>query len=284
MFHYAFMYHAFLAGTIIAIMSGVIGVYVIARSSSFLAHTFSHIGFSGSAFAVYMGFSPLNGFLLFTVASSIVIGQMGVKVFRRDVSISVVLSIFLGLGLLFLSLSSKQANSMSALLFGNILGISLDAVWQISYLSAGVLVVLAIGYKMLTFDSFDPIGAQAAGLPFQFISVGFLVVLAIATAEASQVVGALMVFTLMTIPAAAARNFTHSLGRMILYSTLIALIGMWLGLTLGYYTNLPISFLISGIEGAFYFLSLGWGFVLARTKPTETVSRVQAQTFVNKAS
>jgi zinc/manganese transport system permease protein len=284
MFHFAFMYHAFLAGTIIAIMCGVIGVFVIARSSSFLAHTFSHIGFSGSAFAVYMGFSPLNGFLLFTVASSIVIGQMGVKVFRRDVSISVVLSIFLGLGLLFLSLSSKQANSMSALLFGNILGISLDAVWQISYLSAGVLVVLAVGYKMLTFDSFDPIGAQAAGFPLQFISIGFLVVLAVVTAEASQVVGALMVFTLMTIPAAVARNFTHSLGRMILYSILIALIGMWLGLTLGYYTNLPISFLISGIEGVFYFLSLGWSFVLARTKPTETVSRVQAQTFVNKVS
>jgi zinc/manganese transport system permease protein len=284
MFHYAFMYHAFLAGTIIAIMSGVIGVFVIARNSSFLAHTFSHIGFSGSAFAVYMGFSPLNGFLLFTVASSIVIGQMGVKVFRRDVSISVVLSIFLGLGLLFLSLSSKMANSMSALLFGNILGISLDAVWQILYLSVGVLVVLAIGYKMLTFDSFDPTGAQAAELPIPFISIGFLIVLAVATAEASQVVGALMVFTLMTIPAAAARNFTHSLGRMILYSTLIALIGMWLGLTLGYYTNLPISFLITGIEGAIYFLSLGWCSFLERMKPRETASRVQAQTIVNKAS
>jgi zinc/manganese transport system permease protein len=68
------------------------------------------------------------------------------------------------------------------------------------------------------------------------------------------------------------------------YSTLIALIGMWLGLTLGYYTNLPISFLISGFEGTIYFLSLGWCSILERMKPTETVSRMQAQTFVNKAS
>jgi zinc/manganese transport system permease protein len=85
----------------------------------------------------------------------------------------------------------------------------------------------------------------------------------------------------MTVPAAAARNFTHSLGRMVLYSTLIALIGMWLGLALGYYTNLPISFLISGIEGAIYFISLGWCSLLERMKPTETVSRVQAKTSVN---
>jgi zinc/manganese transport system permease protein len=273
MFQYDFMLHAFLAGTVVAILCGVMGVYVIARNSSFLAHAFSHIGFSGAAFAVFMGFSPLNGFLLFTLASAMAIGQMGVKVFRREVSISVVLSIFLGLGLLFLSLSTKQANTMAALLFGNVLGISSNEVWQISILSGCVLVFLTLGYKMLTFDSFDPVGAQAAGLPIRFISVAFLLLLAVATAEASQMVGALLVFTLMTTPAAAARNLAHSVGRMILCSASIALIGMWFGLILGYYTNLPISFLITGIEGVIYFASLGWRTILQRMKPAEFTAR-----------
>jgi zinc/manganese transport system permease protein len=244
---------------------------VIARNNSFIAHTFSHIGFSGSAFAVYMGFSPLNGFLLFTVASALAIGQMGVKVFRREVSISVILSIFLGLGLLFLSLSTKNANSMTSLLFGNILGISIQAVWQISLLSGLVLILLILGYKMLNFDSFDPVGAQAAGLPIRFISIAFLLLLAIATAEASQMVGALMVFTLMTTPAAAARNLSNSIGRMIVISSFIALIGVWTGLIVGYYSNLPFSFLITAIEGVLYFVSLGWRTLREQIKPNDIV-------------
>jgi zinc/manganese transport system permease protein len=272
MFHFDFMQHAFIAGTIVSIMCGVIGVYVIARNSSFIAHTFSHIGFSGSAFAVYMGFSPLNGFLLFTIASALAIGQMGVKVFKREVSISVVLSVFLGLGLLFLSLSTKNANSMTSLLFGNILGISSNDVWQISLLSLLVILLLTIGYKMLNFDSFDHVGAQAAGLPIRLISISFLLLLAVATTEASQMVGALLVFTLMTTPASAARNLTHSIGRMILISSLIALVGVWVGLVVGYYTNLPISFLITAIEGLLYFISLGWKTLKERMKPIEATT------------
>lgn len=272
MFHFDFMQHAFIAGTIVSLMCGVIGVYVISRNNSFIAHTFSHIGFSGSAFAVYVGFNPLNGFLLFTVASALAIGQMGVKVFRREVSISVILSVFLGLGLLFLSLSSKNANSMTSLLFGNILGISSNAVWQISLLSVLVLVLLTLGYKMLNFDSFDPVGAQAARLPIRLISISFLLLLAIATAEASQIVGALLVFTLMTTPAAAARNLSQSIGRMILISVPVALIGVWTGLVVGYYTNLPISFLITAFEGVLYFVSLGWRSLNERMIPKKATS------------
>src|SRR5664280_2042855 len=110
MLSYDFMQHAFLAGTFVAIMCGAIGVFVIARGLSFIAHTFSHIGFSGAAFAMYAGIDPLNGMLLFTCGSALAIGQLGIKVLRKDVVISIVLSVCLGLGLLFLSLSSKQSN------------------------------------------------------------------------------------------------------------------------------------------------------------------------------
>jgi zinc/manganese transport system permease protein len=253
MFQYDFMQHAFAAGTIVAIMCGVIGVFVIARNLSFIAHTFSHIGFSGASFAVYMGWHPLVGLLLFTVSSALAVGRMGIKVFRRDVSISVVLSIFLGLGLLFLSLSTKQASTMFSLLFGSVVGISTQDVWELMLLSIIVLLLLGAGYRMLKFDSFDPLGAQAAGLP-----VGFLLLLSIAVAEAVQIVGALLLFTLMTIPAAAARYLTQSVAKMIMCSAGFAVLGVWIGLILGYYLNAPVSFFITALEGIFYFSALGW--------------------------
>jgi zinc/manganese transport system permease protein len=257
MLEYDFMRHAFAAGTIVAVMCGVIGVFVIARNLSFIAHTFSHIGFSGASFAVYMGWHPLAGLLLFTMSSALAVGRMGIKVFRRDVSISVVLSIFLGLGLLFLSLSSKQASTMLSLLFGSVVGISTKDVWELTSLSLVVVFLLAIGYRMLKFDSFDPLGAQAAGLPIRFISVGFLLLLSVAVAEAVQIVGALLVFTLMTTPAAASRYLTQSVAKMILCSAGLAVLGVWLGLILGYYTNAPVSFYITALEGIFYFAALG---------------------------
>lgn len=264
MFHYDFMRNAFIAGTIVAIMCGTIGVFVIARGLSFIAHTFSHIGFSGAAFAIYTGIDPLNGMLLFTCTAALAIGRLGIKMFRKDAVISVILSVFLGLGLLFLSLSSRQSNAFTSLLFGTVLGISPADVAKIAFLSALVLIVLVIGYKMLTFDSFDPVGAQAAGLPINFISVAFLLLLSIATAEAVQIVGALLVFTLMTTPAATAQHLTHSVPRMLLLSALTALVGVWAGLVLGFYTNAPVSFFITAVEGIFYFASLGWSIVRER--------------------
>jgi zinc/manganese transport system permease protein len=271
MLQYDFMQHGFLAGTFVAIMCGAIGVFVIAREVSFIAHTFSEIGFSGAAFAMYTGMDPLNGMLLFTCCSALAIGQLGLKIFRKDIVISVVLSVCLGLGLLFLSLSSKQSNAVSSLLFGTVLGISAVDVWKTALLSTAVLCLLFLGYRMLTFDSFDPVGARAAGLPVRLISMAFLLLLAVATAEAIQIVGALLVFTLMTIPASIANNLTHSVWRMILLSSLIAVVGVWAGLVLGFYTNAPVSFFITIVEGGLYFASLGWSSIRERIRPPELI-------------
>lgn len=215
MFQYNFMQHAFIAGSAAAIMCGIIGEFVIARSLSFIAHAFSHIGFSGAAFAACIGWNPLSGLLLFSTVSALTVGGLGVKIFRRDATISIVLSLFLGLGLLFITLSTKQTTAMYALLFGSVVGISLRNVWEILILSLFVLAFVVVIYKPLKFDSFDPVGAQAARAPVRFLSVAFLVLLAIATSEAIQIVGSLLVFTLMTAPAAAARHVTNSVSRMI---------------------------------------------------------------------
>lgn len=269
MLQYDFMQHAFVAGTIVAIMSGLIGVFVIARNLSFIAHSFSHIGFSGAAFAVLVGWNPISGLLLFSTASALAIGSFGVKIFRREVTISVILSFFLGLGLLFISLSTKKATAMYSLLFGSVVGISLQNVLDIVYLSAAVIAVLFLIYKPLKFDSFDPVGAEAARLPVRLISIGFLLLLAVAVSEAILIVGALLVFTLMTAPAATARYMTQSVGQMALYSVLFGVLGVWGGLILSYYTNAPVSFFITSLEALFYFAALGWSKLRAQRKPVE---------------
>jgi zinc/manganese transport system permease protein len=106
-------------------------------------------------------------------------------------------------------------------------------------------------------------------MPVRFISMAFLLLLAVATAEAIQIVGALLVFTLMTIPASIAQNLTHSVWRMILLSSLIAVAGVWAGLVLGFYTNAPVSFFITIVEGGLYFASLGWSAMRERMRPPE---------------
>lgn len=274
MLQYDFMQHAFLAGTIVAIMCGAIGVFVIARNLSFIAHTFSHIGFSGAAFSVYAGWNPIGGLLLFSMVSAVAIGGLGVKIFRREVTISVILSFFLGLGLLFLSLSTKKASAMFSLLFGSVVGISWHNVVEIMCLSIAVLGVFILFYKPLKFDSFDPTGAGAAGLPVRMISIGFLLLLAIAVSEAILIVGALLVFTLMTAPAAAARYMTHSVSRMVLWSILFGVLGVWGGLILSYYTNAPVSFYITALETLFYFGALLWRWLRERQVATPVPSEM----------
>jgi zinc/manganese transport system permease protein len=283
MFQYDFMQHAFIAGTAIAVMCGVIGVFVIARGVGILSHVFSDIGFSGGAFAIYMGWNPLDGLLLFTTLGAIIIGRLGAKVYRRDVAISVVLSIALGLGLLFLSLSTKSATAMFALLFGSIVGVSSAQVVQLTCLSAAILFLIVIGYRVLKFDSFDPVGAQAARLPVKAIAVGFILVLSVAVAQAMQIVGALLVFTLMTTPAASARNLTRSVFGMLVCSALFSVIGVCGGLTLSYYTNAPVSFYITMVEGALYFSTLVIQGVRKRLGAMKTVTSFNEDSKVDVA-
>lgn len=270
MFQYDFMQHAFIAGTLIAIMCGVTGVFIIARSLSFIAHTLSHIGFAGAAFAAFTGMDPLTGLLVFTLLGAVGVGQMGVRMFRRDASISVILSLALALGILFLSLGNIQGNYSRTLLFGSVVGIDLQDVWQIVVITILVLLALAASYRWLKFDSFDQVGAQAAGLPIRWISIGFLLLMAVAVSVTVQIVGALLVFALMTVPAAAARFYTRSIFGMILLSSFIAVLGVWFGLVAGYYTNAPVSFFIVAFDALVYFLGMACQAIMGRRRGVET--------------
>src|ERR1700694_1209728 len=213
--HYEFMVHAFEAGTIVAIVAGAIGYFVVLRGSAFAAHALSHIGFAGATGAVVLGLNPIFGLLAFTLGSGIAIGALGNRLRGRDVTIGIVLAWTLGLGVLFISLYTGYATEAYALLFGEILGISASDV--LVTLVAGVVTLLALAwlYRPLLFASVDEDVAAARGVPVAALSVAFMLSLAVAVSEAVQVVGVLLIFALIVTPAAIAERVTTRSSRPI---------------------------------------------------------------------
>ena len=239
------MAHAYAAGIVVAIVAGVVGYFVVLRSLSFAAHALSHIGFAGATGAVVLGVSPIFGLLVFTIGGAVGMGTLGKRLHGRDVAIGTVLAWTLGLGVLFLSLYTGYATEAYALLFGEILGISERDV--LVTLISGVLTLAAVAvlYRPLLFASVDAEVAEARGLPVQFLSVAFMVVLAVAVSVAVQVVGILLIFALLVTPAAITEHLTARPGRAIALSVLFALLFTLIGLFVSFYLPYPVSFFIT---------------------------------------
>ena len=253
---YAFMQHAYEAGTVVALSAGVIGYFVVLRSLSFAAHALSHIGFAGATGAVLLGAAPIVGLLAFTMSAGAVMGALGQRLRGRDVTIGLVMAWSLGLGLLFTALYKGSAGLAIGILFGQIFGITSDEV-AVTF-AAGSLTVLAlvVVYRPLLFATLDEEVAEAKGVPVRGLSIAFMVILAIAVSEAVQVVGVLLIFALIVAPAAIAERFTTRPSRGVLLSALLAVLFTWGGLTVAYYLPYPVGFFITTI--AF------WSYILAR--------------------
>jgi zinc/manganese transport system permease protein len=263
---YAFMQHAYEAGTIVALSAGVIGYFVVLRSLSFAAHALSHIGFAGATGAVLLGAAPIVGLLAFTMSAGAVMGALGQRLRGRDVTIGLVMAWSLGLGLLFIALYHGPAGLAIGILFGQIFGItSQDVAVTLVASTVTVLLVLAV-YRPLLFATLDEEVAEAKGVPVRALSIAFMVVLAVAVSEAVQVVGVLLIFALIVAPAAIAERFTTRPSRGVLLSALMAVLITWAGLTVAYYVPYPVGFFITTI--AF------WSYVVARlVAPTLTLPR-----------
>jgi len=257
MWRYDFMQHAFEAGTIVAIVAGIIGYFIVLRKSSFAAHALSHVGFTGAAGAVLFGLNPLVGLFAFTMSGGVLIAVLGRKAASRDVQIGVVLAFMLGLGVLFISLYSGYATEAYSLLFGEILGISMTDVWTTLIAGIIVLIVFALLYRPLLFTSLDEDVAEAKGVSVFGINIAFMLLIAAATSIAVQVVGVLLIFSLMVTPAAVASRLARRPVQGVLISVALALIATWLGLFISFYVPYPVSFFITTITfGAYVILRL----------------------------
>lgn len=252
---YDFMQNAYAAGTIVALVSAVVGFFVVLRGLTFAAHALSHIGFAGATGAVLLGVDPLFGLLAFTILSGVSMGMLGERLRGRDVAIGIVLAFSLGLGALFLSLYTRYATQAYSILFGTILGVSTSDVLVSLVLGLVVLAAMAVLFRPLLFASVAPEAAAARGVPVDRIAVVFLVIVAVAVAEAVQVVGVLLVFTLLVAPAATASHLTKRPFVAIALGLTLALVETWVGITLAYYSRFPVSFYISALGFAIYLLA-----------------------------
>ena len=252
LFHYEFMVHAFQAGTVIAIVAGAIGYFVVLRGSAFAAHALSHIGFAGATGAVVLSLSPILGLLAFTLGAGVAIGALGTRLRGRDVTIGIVLAWTLGLGVLFISLYRGYAAEAYAILFGEILGISTNDVVVTLVAGAITLVAVVAIYRPLLFSSVDEDIAAAKGVPVTAMSIAFMAILAVAVTEAVQVVGVLLIFALVVTPAAIAVRFTSRPALAIATGIALALAFTWLGLAIAFYSPHPVSFFITSLAFATY--------------------------------
>jgi len=258
MFAYEFMNNAFAAAGIVAVVSGLVGFFLVMRGQTFAGHALSHIGFAGATGAGLIGLAPLWGLVGFSVAAGVGMGLIGERISNRDVAIGVVLALALGFGLLFLHYYTAFATQATALLFGNVLAV--DRAMIATLLVLGVVTLVALGAIMrpLIFASLQPELAEAKGVPLRFISTAFLAIVALAVSECAQIVGVLLVFTLMVGPPAAAQRLTTGLWSGLAVAAGLALAESWLGLTMAYYTDWPVSFCIAVLSALGYFAALGW--------------------------
>jgi len=256
MFAYEFMTNAFAASGVVAVVSGLVGYFLVMRGQTFAGHALSHIGFAGATGAGLIGLAPLWGLLTFTVVAGVTMGALGERISNRDVVIGVVLALALGFGLLFLHYYTSFATQAAALLFGNVLAVDRATIVALAVLGAVTVGALAVIMRPLIFASLQPELAEAKGVPLRFVSVIFLAIVALAVSACAQIVGVLLVFTLMVGPPAAAQRLTVGLWRGLFLSAALALAEAWLGLTLAFYTDWPVSFCIALLSALVYFATL----------------------------
>jgi zinc/manganese transport system permease protein len=256
MLDYDFMRHAFAASGIVAILAGLVGYFLVLRGQAFAGHALSHVGFAGATGAVLLGAPPLWGMIGITVLGGLLMGALGERFAERDIAIGVILTLSLGLGLLFLHFFTAYATAATALLFGDVLGVDLPTIYNLLLLAAIALAVLGCIARPLLFASLNPELAEAKGVPLTALALIFLGLAGLTTAACAQIVGVLLVFALMVGPAATAQRLTTHVLTGLILSAALALAEAWSGIALSYYTDWPASFWIATLSGGLYLISL----------------------------
>jgi zinc/manganese transport system permease protein len=262
MWAYPFMVSAFRAGTVVAVVSGVMGWFMVLRRQTFAGHTLALSAFPGAAGATLIGISSVYGYYGFCIGAAAVIslaarqGRPGRGPGASRVSESaltgIVQAFTLACGLLFVALYQGFLNGTTALLFGSFLGITNGQVMVLAGSGLAVLAVLAVIGRPLLFASVDPDMATASGVPVRALSVVFLVLLGAAVAETAQITGALLVFALLVMPAAAAQRLTSRPATSLLLAVAIGIVVTWTGLTAAFFSPYPIGFYVTSIAFAVY--------------------------------
>src|SRR5579862_1755357 len=254
LFSFPFMVNALEAGAIVAVMAGITGWFMVLRRQTFAGHSLSIIAFSGAAAATLAGLPIEAGYFGFCGVGALTLA--GARS-RRSLSFESaatgsVQALALALGFVFVNLYHGVLGGIDSLLFGTFLGITRGQVVTLLWVAIAAVGVLAFAARPLLFASLDPDVARARGVPVRLLGVGFLLVLGLSVAAASQNTGALLVFALLVTPAATARELTARPWLGVALSVAIALAVTWIGLALAYYSVYPVGFWVTSISFAAY--------------------------------
>jgi zinc/manganese transport system permease protein len=284
MFTYDFMQNAFAAAFVVALACGATGYVLVLRQQSFAGHALGHVGFAGATGALLLGVPPLWGLMAATVCCGALMGALGERLATRDVAVGMVLSVSLGAGLLFLHFFTSGATQATSLLFGNVLGIDGATVWRMAVVALITLACLAMLSRPLLLATIRPELAEAKGADLRLVSMLFLALVGIAVAEAVQVVGVLLVFTLMVGPAATAQNITARLWPGVGLSVALAAAQALAGIALAYLTDWPASFWITVLSAAAYLMTFGEGRSAVLRKGNRRFLRAPSRTGQDRSS
>jgi zinc/manganese transport system permease protein len=252
-----FMVNAWTIASIVAVVAGLVGFFVVLRGSAFVAHAIPNGSLAGAAGASLIGVNTVVGFGVFALLGALGIGVLGRRG-RHDVATALALVMMLGLGALFVGLNSEYGPEIYSLLFGEILGVSVSQLTPTIALAI-VCVIATIGlYRPLMLASLLPDVAQARGVSTYGIGLAFLALVALATTMTVPVVGTLLVFALMVGPPAAARSFTDNPVQAMVLSVAIALAVVWSAIALAYQTDYPVGFFVGTLSAAAYAVGRGW--------------------------
>lgn len=253
----SFMINTWIVASIVAAVAGFVGFFVVIRGASFAAHALPLGAFPGAAAASLIGVNPLFGLTAFAGLGVIGISWLGRRG-RHEVATALCLVTLLGLGALFLSMTSEYSQEVYSLLFGEVFGVSSSDLAPVAIISAISIVLTAAIFRPLLLSSISPELAKARGVSSRATELGFLIILALATAMSLPVVGALLVFSLMVGPAAAARSLTGQPLFSLLLSVGISLVTVWAAIALSYVSNWPVGFFVGGLGAVCYGLGRLW--------------------------
>ncbi|MDM7892107.1 metal ABC transporter permease [Curtobacterium caseinilyticum] len=229
------------AGAVLGIVGGLIGPFVVARNMPFAVHGISELSFAGASAALLFGVNVVTGSLLGSVVAALLIGLLGSKARDRNSIIAVLMPFGLGLGILCLALYKGRAANKFGLLTGQIVSVDNPQLTSLIVVSAIVVVTLLVIWRPLMFASVDPVVAAAAGVPVRTLAIVFMLALGLATAVSVQIVGALLVLSLLVTPAAAALRLTSHPVVVPVLSTVFAVVSVVGGILLALGGGLPIS-------------------------------------------
>src|SRR5260370_21202318 len=267
-----FMMNAWITATIVAVVAGVVGYFVVLRGSAFPVQATPRGPLAGAAGAGLLGINTLIGLGVFSLLGALGIGSLSGRG-RQDVVPALALVMMLALGAAFLSRTTEYEPQVYSLLFGEILGVSSNAILPVALVGLACIAAIAVIYRPLMLSSIVPEVAEARGIRGHRIEICFLIVVALATTVTVPVVGALLIFSLMIGPPAAARSLTSRPVLAMILSVALALVTVWTAIAASYLYNWPVGFFVGTLGALLYGIGRGWAaWRRRRSRPVTAVA------------